>query len=227
MRVVLTKSGGRLLHGRHVVSEVRRTPGPTHSVFDVLAAAASLHEPSAIALLGFAAGGLLAPLRAIGCSAPVDAVDLSREGLPLFEACRGPWTGDVTFHEGDAAAWLRARTGRFDCIIEDLSMQIPGDVTKPPVSLEVLPALIEKRLAARGVVVVNMLPVEGMSRITLRRTLVGALPSAVTVRLDAFENEVLLASRGALDARVIGRNLRAALARTGSRLADELHVVRC
>lgn len=225
MRIVRTRRGGRLLHGRHVVSEVLSAPGPTHSVFDVLAAAVTTcARGPKLAMLGFAAGGMLAPMRALGFTHPIEAVDLSLDAMPLFDACRGDWAGQVQVHQGDAAKWLRARRKKWDVVVEDLSMQVPGDVTKPPVSLEVLPALIASRLSKRGIAVVNVLPVKGLSKAALVATLARSYRQARVVHLTSFENRILIGADELPPRREVAAGLRAALGSIGSRLAREIRV---
>lgn len=225
MRIVRTRRGGRLLHGRHVVSEVLSAPGATHSIFDVLAAAvATRARGPKLAMLGFAAGGMLAPMRALGFAHPVQAVDLSLEALPLFNACKGDWAGAVHVHQGDAARWLRANRRKWDVVVEDLSMQVPGDVTKPPVSLEVLPEIIASRLSKRGVAVVNVLPVAGLSKAALVTTLARPYRQAQAVYLTSFENRILIAADELPPPREVAADLRAALGAIGSRLAREIRV---
>ncbi len=76
-----TKIGLRLSQHGVVLSEMRTSPGPTHSVFDVLAAALAVLAPNQrIGVLGFAGGGMLAPLRGLGVTGPVEAVALERTG---------------------------------------------------------------------------------------------------------------------------------------------------
>lgn len=225
MRIIKTRRGGRLMHGQHVVSEVLSTPGPTHSVFDVLAAAvSSFSNGSKLAMLGFAAGGMVAPLRALGWTHPIFAVDVSLDAMRLFDACRGDWTGEVFVDGDDAARWLRMRRRRWDVIVEDLSLQVPGEVTKPAISLEELPRLIASRLDSNGVAVVNALPVEGMSRKALLAALSGTYAQVRVVEMESFENRILIAGASLPTARETGARLRAELHRLGSALAGELRI---
>lgn len=225
MRIIRTEQGGRLMHGKHVVSEVLSTPGPTHSIFDVLAAAvAAFAKGPKAAMLGFAAGGMVAPLRALDWTHPIRAVDLSLDAMTLFDACRGEWTGDVSVDEGDAAEWLRSGPRQWDVVVEDLSMQVPDDVTKPPVSLEVLPELIASRLGANGIAVVNALPVEGLSQVALLTTISRFYPQVRVVHLESFANRILIGGADLPDAREMGARIRSDLKRLGSELAGEIRV---
>ena len=74
-----TKHGLRLSQHGVVISELRTSAGPTHSVFDVLAAAIAVLAPTGrIGVLGFAGGGMIAPLRGLGVASVIDSVDLDR-----------------------------------------------------------------------------------------------------------------------------------------------------
>lgn len=84
--ITRTRNGLRLSQHGVVISELRTSPGPTHSVFDVLASIISVFAPqNRIGVLGFAGGGMMAPLRALGVRAVIDSVDLDRTGYDLFK----------------------------------------------------------------------------------------------------------------------------------------------
>lgn len=184
----------RLFHGPHLISALPRSPGPTHSVFDALAACTYAAAPFAqrIALLGFAAGGVVAPLRAVGSGAVIHGVDLSSQGAQAFRRVASSWAGRVRFTRAEASRWL-VRQAPFDAIIEDLSAQLPGDVTKPDVSLSTLPALIRDRLAPGGIAVINALPRAELSWRDLERTLCKPYAGWLSVGLADFENRILVA----------------------------------
>jgi spermidine synthase len=225
LRVVPTARGVSLRHGRHVVSEVLRAPGPTHSVFDVLAALVALCAPGPrVAMLGFAGGGMVAPLRALGCRAGIHAVDLEASGERIFRSVAGPWCGRVSFAHAEASAWLRARPAGWDAIVDDLSAQVPGEVVKPDVSLDVLPGLMASRLARGGVVVINGLPCPGWSGRALVERLSAPHREARVVEFTEFVNRIVVAGRSLPDARFLSARLRAALESMGSRQARRVRV---
>jgi spermidine synthase len=208
-----------------VLSEIVRAPGPTNSLFDVLAAAiAALTPGSRAALLGFAGGGLVAPLRAMGFAHPLDAVDLSLEGERVFRRHAGPWAGRIRVDREDALRWLRRSRKCYDLILEDLSIEIAGDVTKPGASFAEVPGMVARRLAPQGVAVTNLLPVPGMPWGEEVRRASRPWPNALLVHLDEYENRVLIASRARLDARTVSRDLRRHLRALGSNQAERLHV---
>lgn len=230
LRAVATARGVSLRHGRHVVSEILRSPGPTHSVFDVLAALVSLASAGPrVAMLGFAGGGMVAPLRALGCEAAIEAVDLDASGERIFRSVAGAWSGRVAFEQAEAAGWLQARPGGWDAIVDDLSAQVPGEVVKPAVSVDVLPALMASRLGPSGVVVVNGLPCPGRSWPELLARFTAPHAEARVVTFDEFVNRIVLAGRRLPDARTLGARLRTALGRIGSRQARRIRVrtVKC
>jgi hypothetical protein len=159
----------------------------------------------------------------MGFGHPLDAVDLSLAGERVFRRHSGPWVGDVAVHEDDAARWLRRRRRPRDMILEDLSTEAGGDVTKPAVSLTVLPPLMRRRLASRGVVAVNVLPVPGTRWRDLLATIAAPWPSALVLTDADYENRILLA--GALpEAREVSRTLRAHLRGIGSSREREISV---
>jgi spermidine synthase len=226
MQLLKTRRGARLLHDGHVVSEVLARPGPTHSIFDVLAAGMCLHpSPFArIGLLGFAGGGVLAPLRAMGSDAPVHAVDLSLKAAPLFRKLCGSWAKPFQLTEKDALLWLEQGRQHFDVLVEDLSIQVPNDVTKPDVSLQGLPGAMARRLAPCGVVVVNALPVPGLSWAALTHALTHPFQRVQAVEVRGFSNRVLLAGSHLPKARAVGETLRFFLGGIGSKLANGVAV---
>jgi hypothetical protein len=227
MRIVRHALGARLVDGADVVSDIRSRPGPTDGFFDLLAASvASLAPGPRVALLGFAGGGVIAPLRALGFRAPLDAVDWSRDGYGLFRELCGRWAGEVRFHRAEATAWLARRRRRFDLILEDLAVPGPDGMTKPDASLEALPERMRARLARPGIVVTNLLPVPGLTWRALVAGLSAPWRAAVLVSTLEYENRILIAGdlprAGA--AREVSRRLRAALRRLGSLQAERFSV---
>jgi hypothetical protein len=225
---VRTQRGLRLVQGRDVLSELLAKPGATGGFFDVLAACATTFAPpregAQLALLGFAAGGIVAPLRALGFTGTIEAVDLSRDSEPLFRKLAKRWAGDVRVTRDEASAWLARRSQRYEMVIEDLTVPGPGVAVKPAVSLHVLPALVKRRLAPGGVVAVNALPVPGTTWPELLDRLARPHRAALVVHFDEYENRVLLAGDRLPPAGDASRRLRAALEGIGSRQVDRLRI---
>ena len=222
-RVRRTRGGVRLEQHGCVLSELPSRPGPTHSVFDILAAAVVSCAPGPrVGMLGFAGGGMMAPLRALKGEHEVSGVDLLEEGYRLFREVAREWSGAVEFTKRDACSWLRARRRRFDVLVEDLSVPQDGDVVKPAVSWEVLPPLMARKLRADGVVVTNLLPTGGHSWAELTRAC--RVADGVVIEFDRFYNRVLVQGRSVGSARRVSRKLRKALRVLGSRTAEEIRV---
>ncbi len=224
--VVQTRRGVRLEQNGAALSEVCREAGPTDSVFDVLAAAVHVLAPSrSFTLLGFAGGGMIAPLRAMGGRQRVDAVDLDAHGHGVFREIAGGYAGDVRFHQGDAAEWLRAQTELCEVIVEDLSVPTEDDVVKPAVSRTVLPELIRRRLTVDGVVVTNVLSERGQTWEDVTRPAIFGHSKAHAIVLEEFANRIVLAGAYDHDARSLSREIRRALRSIGSSQAEVMRVM--
>lgn len=218
LRIERVLRGARIVQNDCVLSEILRQPGATNCLFDVLAMSIRVLSPGpAVLLLGFAGGGVVAPLRASGWHHPLVAVDLDLAGEGIFRELSDGWCGEVLVEEGEAANWLRSRPrARYDLILEDLSVALAGEITKPEVSLETLPQLMPQSLAPGGVVVTNVLPVPGWSRRQLLTLLAAPHPRAVVVSFEDWENLLLLSGSTLPSARELSRTLRAALGDLGS-----------
>ncbi len=223
-----TRTGVSWLHGGHVVSTLPARPGPTHSIFDLIAAAVAGLAPCGrpVAMLGFAGGGTLAPLRALGCDEPVSSADLDVEAVPLFREVAGAWAGEVSVERAEATAWLLGQKRRFGAIIDDLSIQVPGDVVKPDVSTQVLPALTAKRLARGGVGLFNLIPSSGSPLSAQVRDVSRHFAEGRLVRFDGFENGLLIVGAALPESRTLSANLKASLERIGSKMAGRFNVRR-
>ena len=214
----------RIVDGHDVLSEILDHPGPTDTMFDVLAACmAALAPGRRVLVLGFAGGGFVAPLRAMGFTSPITAVDRSLQAEPLFRELSGAWAGRVDVVQDDAAAWLQRSRLRYDLIVEDLSVPSTHEAVKPVISLDTLPELMRARLRPNGIAVTNVLPVPGSGWSPVLRHLAEPFGRAHVVHLDDYVNRLLLA--GAVpSARHVSRALRDALGRIGSLQARRLSV---
>jgi hypothetical protein len=132
----------------------------------------------------------------------------------------------VTVDEAEAARWLAARRTRFGAIVDDLSVQIPGDVTKPAASLESLPALMRARLALDGLSIVNWLPVKGVSQQSAFDTLAAPHRAACAIAPSDYDNRIVLGARVLPEPQTLRRKLETLLDRMGSPLARGLRVRR-
>src|SRR4051812_20750140 len=97
-------------HHGTIVTECRREPGPTHHAFDVAAALIHILRPhQKVALLGFAMGGMCAPLRFLNDRVEVDGVDLTATGFQTFRKLAARWGARTRFHQNEASAWLKKK----------------------------------------------------------------------------------------------------------------------
>ncbi len=214
------------MHAGHVVSEILATPGPTHTLFDVLAAAASVHARGPrLALLGFGGGGLVAALRALGWDHPIAAVDLSEVGVRAFRRFSAPWCGEVRVARDEASAWLRRQRRSFDVIVEDLSVPVPGDLVMPAVCTAPLPRLIAARLhPTHGVAVINCFSPGQAGWCGLLRTLLVPGWAAQVILPEEFDHRLLVIGPRLRAARDSARRLDQTLRRLGSRQAGRVRV---
>ena len=220
-----TLRGYRINQNGCVLSEILKQPGATNSVFDVLAAATAVMAPGPeVAMLGFAGGGMVAPLRKAGSEACVRAVDLARQGYDLFAKVSSGWCGAVEFEEGDAVEWLRNQSRPFDVLIEDLSVPVSGDVEKPAVCWTVLPPLIRSRIRPDGIVISNMLRSAGMSWPVFAPLFAEGHRRALMVHLKEFENRILIAGNFEQSAVWVSRRLKACLQTIGSDQSEAFHI---
>lgn len=220
-----TKHGLRLSQHGVVISELRTSPGPTHSVFDGLAAViAVLAPPGRIGVLGFAGGGMMAPLRGLGVTSVIDSVDLDRASYDLFRQHCPQWTSGVTWQQAEAVAWLRPQPAEFGLLMDDLSVPQAGDVFKPAISWNVLPELMRQRLRSGGFGVFNLLPAPGGTWNSDLTRIVGLFATARMITLNEFENRILITGDALPTARELGAQVRGALHRLRSRQATRIRV---
>ena len=225
VKITVTKKGLRLTQHGVVISELRTSVGPTHSVFDVLAALVAVLEPTGrVGVLGFAGGGMMAPLRGLRMESLIESVDLDRAGYDLFRRHCPEWVSGVCWQQADAMVWLRDQASHFSLLLEDLSVPQNGDVFKPEVSWTVLPKLICQRLNRGGIAVFNLLrPNHGRWSPELERV-ARRFKTARILELDEFENRILVAGDSLPSARDLGRRVREALRRLHSRQAERIKV---
>ena len=222
----ITRRGARLLQYGSVLSEVLSKPGATDSVFDVLAAAIHIFSPGHRAgILGFAGGGMIAPLRGMGGSHRLSGVDLDRSGYELFCEMSSAWQGDVQYTQTDAVKWLRSQRGEFDLLLEDLSIARNGDVFKPDISINVLPPLIQSKLKPNGVAVINLLPADDQTWARMTAKVRAPFEFGVQIFFESYYNRVLLLSNEPFPAtREVASQLRESLTVIDSEMATDISV---
>ncbi len=211
-----------------VLSKVLAQPGPTHSVFDVLAAAVAVCAPGLrVAMLGFAGGGMMGPLRKMGGGHAVGAVDLDDAGFQIYSGIVDEWGGELEFTKADAVKWLRGQRHKFDAIVEDLSVPTDGDVVKPEVSWQVLPEVMRRKVKAGGLTVMNLLPTPGVKWDEMMEACRRSDVPGCVVEFGEYYNRVLIQGEMVKEARVTGGKLRKALRGIGSKIAERMSVRAC
>lgn len=225
MKIVKTRRGLRLLEDDAILSELLARPGPTHCLFDVLAACVKALAPGPrVALLGFAGGGVVAPLRAMGFPHAIEAVDLDPTGEKLFRELSRHWAGDVRVARMDALDWISRHSAEFDVIVEDLSVPSPAGTVKPAASFAALPALVHGRLKPEGVAVTNVLPQPGSSWDALIGPVAGPYARAAVIDLLEYENRIVIGGAALAETADLSRRIRAALDAIGSVQARKIAV---
>jgi spermidine synthase len=221
-----TGRGARLVQNGSVLSEVLAQPGPTDSVFDVLAASIHSFSPGVrVGILGFAGGGLIAPLRAMAGDHKFSGVDLDRSGYELFCDLSAEWMGEVRFAQTDAVEWLHSQRGKFDLLLEDLSVGRDGDVFKPDVSIDTLPQLIQSKLKPGGVAVFNLLPADDRTWAEMTAKVCAPFGFGVQILFESYYNRVVVLANEALPpVREASRLLREPLAAIDSEMATDISV---
>lgn len=208
-----------------IVTQLRHGPGPLDNPLDVVAVAIQRLAPAGrLAVLGLAAGSVLAPLRALGVSSEVCAVDIDPTGWRALRRSGAGWIGAVRFRRGDAQRWLEARRGRFAAIFDDLSEEGPEGLVKPWITWHALPTLGRRRLVSSGLWIANLLPREGTPWTALTGSTAAPFPHAVEVRFAGWENRLLVASAAPLSAVRVSRSLRSGLGELGSLEARGIRV---
>jgi hypothetical protein len=176
-------------------------------------------------VLGFAAGGMLAPLRALEITSPIDTCDLDQKSFKLFRKYAHFWAHQVRWDHAEAVRWLKDKPDRhFAVLMDDLSIAQNGDITKPEVTWHVLPGLMQKKLKSDGVAFFNLMRPIGRPWMPDIRHIAAQFRAAQIIELDEFENRILITARTLPSARQMGSDVRAALRQLGSRQADRLKI---
>jgi hypothetical protein len=133
--------------------------------------------------------------------------------------------GEVQFAQSDAVEWLHSQCGKFDLLLEDLSVGRAGDVFKPDVSIDTLPQLIQSKLKPGGVAVFNLLPADDRTWAEMTAKVCAPFGFGVQVLFESFYNRVVVLANEALpSAREVSRLLRDSLTAIDSEMATDISV---
>ncbi|MBM3901557.1 MAG: hypothetical protein FJ379_05625 [Verrucomicrobia bacterium] len=226
-RLVRDRHGVRLVHHGVLISDLRTSVRPTHGLYDILAAVARLASedaPRHIALLGFGAGGILAPWNALGWTGCLNAVDTDPDAYALFRRECPLWRDQVRWTQADAVEWLVRERRRFSLIIEDLSISTGSDIEKPGATWNRLPGLLRDRLAPEGIALFNLLKPQGGTWRQGLDAVGGRFPRKLLVHLEDYENRILIAGRSLPEARTLSAMIRRSLRSVGSCQADRFRL---
>ena len=178
-----------------------------------------------MAVLGFGAGGFVAPLRAMESGCRIEGVDLWSDGEALFRELSDEWSGAVNFSCMEAGQWLRKRRERYGLIIEDLSEPHPElGACKPWASFDELPRLIAKKLQPGGSAIFNLLPWPDASWPAILSGVSRPWDEARIIEFDDYENRLLLAANRLETATGISRKIGRLLKGIGSNITGRLRV---
>lgn len=221
-RIRKSASGIRLYQNNTLLSHLRIKPGPTHELFDVLAACLFVLSPGqSIAALGFAAGGFMAPLRGMYGEHHIHGIDLDSQGWDLFSESTHSWNGHTRFTKADACKWLRQSRKKYDAILEDLSAPQGRDIVKPTVCWTELPSLCFSKLKPQGIMIANFFPPLPVSwkKLADCLSLQGKHPVTV-IHLDDYHNRIFIIGDYPYTTRDLSTRLMCALDIVHSRQAD-------
>ncbi len=134
------------------------------------------------------------------------------------------WLQPFAWSQDEAFRWLHRTRRRFDVVLEDLSVPLDADITKPTTTWGVLPGLVADRLRRGGLAVFNLLQPPNSGWDEGLRRVAAPFPESVVLSLKDFENRILIAGECSFPARTTGSRIRQALRRLGSEQADRLAV---
>ena len=134
------------------------------------------------------------------------------------------WKGEVRFAQADAVEWLRSQRGKFDLLLEDLSIGRDGDVFKPDVSIDALPGLIQSKLKPGGIAVFNLLPADDQTWVGMTAEVCAPFEFGVQILFESYYNRVLIQGSSVGRARSCGDRLRKLMRLLGSDLTDDIRL---
>jgi len=190
------RAGDRVvLHQRgHVASAVRRGRAATGPIWDGLAAPLLLLRPRRrprVLVLGLAAGSVARVARGLAPGAEIVGVECDPDVVRAARRFFGLDRLGIRIAVEDARDYLQRGRSRFDLIVEDMFVGSRRSLRKPDWLLGQGLRLCARRLRPHGLLVSNVI---GGFR-AYEAALVRGLPRVYSMRVDGYENRLVLAGR--------------------------------
>jgi len=179
----------------------------TRSVWDALALPVLALPPARrrrVLVLGLGGGSAARLVRALAPEARILGVEYDADVLRAARRHLGLDELGVEVVRADARRWLERSRRSFDLVIDDVFVGRGWSVHKPDWMLDAGLARAADRVAPGGLLVSNTIDETAAATATLRARFAGL----VRIRIEGYDNRVLVAGPAALDA----RGLRAAAA---------------
>jgi spermidine synthase len=180
----------------------------TGSVWDALALpvlALPPHRRRSVLILGLGGGSAARLVRALAPDASIVGVEFDAAVVRAARRHFGLGALGVEVVRGDARAYLERTRRRFDLVIDDVFVGCGDAVHKPDWLPRPGLALARRRLARGGVLVSNALDEAARVAATLCRL----APARVCLRIQDYDNRILLAGPTGLDATSLRKSVRA------------------
>jgi len=180
----------------------------TGSVWDALAAPPCWLPPARrrdVLVLGLGGGSAARLVRALAPLARIVGVEWSAEVLRAARRHMGLDALGIEAVRADARDYLASSRCRFDAVIEDVFVGSARSVRKPEWMLEGGLAAAARRVRRGGLLVVNSIDETAAVARALARA---GLPARLELRVEGWDNRVLVASSRALDAGTLRRRIR-------------------
>jgi SAM-dependent methyltransferase len=179
----------------------------TDSVWDALAAPLCALPPARrrdVLVLGLGGGSAARLVRALAPQARIVGVEWSAEVLRAARRHMGLDALGIECVRADARDYLARVRRRFDAVIEDVFVGNARSVRKPEWLLEGGLAAAAQRVRPGGLLVVNTIDETAAVARALSRA---GLPPRLELRMEGWDNRVLVAGPAGLDARALRRAL--------------------
>lgn len=208
VQVKESRYGRELIVDGTFASLLRPGEPTTGSVWDAIAAPAAalpLAQRRRFLILGLAGGSVARILRALAPKAQIVGVEIDEEVLHAARRDFALDALDIEVIRDDALAVLARERRRFDAIFDDVFIGYGDAVHKPAWLPHPGHDHARRRLAPGGLLVVNTL--DEASRVA--RSLLEKHSSVVEVRIDGFDNRIVVGGPPSLSARGLRASLSA------------------